>query len=174
MELTTKRLRICPLTGSQLRQLLDDAGLLAKDLGLRASLRPLDSDTQTAMEWLYREGTAHPDSRLWFANWQIIHQSGQLAVGSACFKGPPDALGWVEVGYGIEPEHQRQGYMTEALDALCRWAFAHPQVRAVVAETQRDNAASYRVLQKCGFAQVDETELLFRWKLSKGRHKIIL
>ncbi len=32
-----------------------------------------------------------------------------------------------------------------------KWAFEHPQVLAVEAESDPDNAASQRVLEKCGF-----------------------
>ena len=32
-----------------------------------------------------------------------------------------------------------------------KWAFEHPEIVAVEAETDPDNAASQRVLMKCGF-----------------------
>ena len=46
---------------------------------------------------------------------------------------------------------QGQGYATQAVQAACRWAFGHPEVKALEAETDAGNAASQRVLQKCGF-----------------------
>ena len=42
-------------------------------------------------------------------------------------------------------------YATEAVRAACRWAFLHPDVTSLEAETDAKNAASQRVLQKCGF-----------------------
>ena len=33
----------------------------------------------------------------------------------------------------------------------CHWAFLHPDVRSLEAETDAENAASQRVLEKCGF-----------------------
>ena len=56
-----------------------------------------------------------------------------------------------EIGYGILDEFQGQGYATEAVKLALKWAFEHPQVLAVEAESDPDNAASQRVLEKCGF-----------------------
>jgi len=53
--------------------------------------------------------------------------------------------------YGILEGHRGQGYATEAVQAACHWAFLHPNVRSLEAETDAENAASQRVLEKCGF-----------------------
>ena len=37
-----------------------------------------------------------------------------------------------------------------------KWAFDHPEVVAVEAESDPDNAASQRVLEKCGFLETGE------------------
>ena len=66
------------------------------------------------------------------------------------FKGLPEN-GQPEIGYGISPEFQGQGYATEAVRAACRWALAQPGVAAVEAETEPANAASQAVLRKVGF-----------------------
>ena len=39
-----------------------------------------------------------------------------------------------------------------------KWAFEHPEIVAVEAETDPDNAASQRVLMKCGFVANGEIE----------------
>jgi len=67
-----------------------------------------------------------------------------------CFKGI-EAGHNPEIGYGILDEFQGQGYATEAVKLALKWAFEHPQVLAVEAESDPDNAASQRVLEKCGF-----------------------
>ena len=51
-----------------------------------------------------------------------------------CFKGLPEN-GQPEIGYGLLPEYEHQGYATEAVRAACRWAFEQPGVTAVEAET---------------------------------------
>ena len=44
-----------------------------------------------------------------------------------------------------------QGYTTEAVQAMTQWAFQQKDVVFVEAETDPENKASQRVLEKCGF-----------------------
>ena len=57
-----------------------------------------------------------------------------------------------EIGYHVAKAYTGNGYATEAVKAVLEWAFSHPKVTAVEAETYPDNTASKRVLEKCGFA----------------------
>lgn len=92
----------------------------------------------------------HPDQWEWYAIWMIERKDG-THIGELCFKGL-SANGIAEIGYGISEEYQNNGYATEAVKAVLDWAFSHPEVTAVEAETDSDNIASKRVLEKCGFA----------------------
>jgi ribosomal-protein-alanine N-acetyltransferase len=76
---------------------------------------------------------------------------GRLAVGSiGCF-GPP-VEGETEIGYGLVEEARGRGVATEAVQALIAEADrAGVRLRASVAP---DNAASLRVLAKCGFTEL--------------------
>lgn len=150
-ELETPRLRIVPLWPAELERLLAGMKELEAALGLNSSGQELDDHTREAMKYLYNLGRETPDSFPWITNWQIIRRRDHIAVGSACFMNVPNAAGEVEVGYGIHPPFQRQGYMGEALEALCRWALAQPGVDGVTAQTEPDNAPSRRVLARCGF-----------------------
>ena len=80
----------------------------------------------------------------------MIEKTDGTQIGDFCFKGLRED-GIAEIGYGILEAYQGQGYATEAVQAACRWAFLHPDVRSLEAETDAENAASQRVLQKCGF-----------------------
>ena len=46
---------------------------------------------------------------------------------------------------------QGKGYGTEALSAMTRFCFAHAQLRRLQAEVDVRNAASRRMLEKCGY-----------------------
>ncbi len=85
-------------------------------------------------------------------------------VGDACFIGPPDALGEVEIGYGTYENYQGNGYMTEAVEGLIHWVSFQPNVRSVYAATEKTNPASGAVLLKNGFVQFDETGGLYQWR----------
>lgn len=80
---------------------------------------------------------------------------GVTVLGSIGFFGPPDAdAGEVEVGYGLVPEAQGWGFATEALQGLL--AELGPGI-AVRASIRPENAASLRVVAKCGFTQLRGT-----------------
>lgn len=91
----------------------------------------------------------HPDQWDWYAIWMIEKTDG-THIGDFCFKGLwEDCI--AEIGYGILEAYQGQGYATEAVQAACRWAFLHPDVSSLEADTDAGNAASQRVLEKCCF-----------------------
>jgi len=167
VELTTKRLRITALSLANFSLLLHNPGRMEAASGPRPSPTPLDAHTHQAMQWLYDMAATHPEDHLWYTNWQISLNAYNQAIGSACFKGAPNGNGEVELGYGIDAAHRNNGYMTEAVAALSAWALWQPGVRAVVAETDRDNPASQRVCQKCGMNRSGETPGTFLWKLSR-------
>jgi RimJ/RimL family protein N-acetyltransferase len=86
--------------------------------------------------------------------WMIEKMDG-AHIGDLCFKGLKEN-GNPEIGYGILDEFQGQGYAPEAVKLVLKWAFGQPGVVAVEAESDPDNAASQRVLNKCGFLATGE------------------
>lgn len=150
MELFTPRLRIIPLNAGLLAALLRSGDDFDAELGLARSESDLVGHEREAMQWLHDQAVCHPDQFPWYARWQIILREENRSVGSACFKGPPDHGGEVEMGYGIEEAHRNRGYMTEAARALCDWALKQPGVRCVLAVTDELNIPSHKVCGNCG------------------------
>jgi len=72
-------------------------------------------------------------------------------IGGVGFKNAPDASGKVEIGYGLDPAFRGNGYMREAVIAICEWAFTNHKIRSVLAEVEDGNTPSLRVLQRAGF-----------------------
>ncbi len=52
--------------------------------------------------------------------------------------------------WAIDPLHQRQGYATEAAQALIDFAFQSLRLKRMIATTEYDNAASIGVMRKLG------------------------
>jgi len=50
----------------------------------------------------------------------------------------------------IDPAHQRQGYATEAVEAMIDYAFKDLRLKRVIATTEYSNKASQGVMQKVG------------------------
>ena len=96
----------------------------------------------------------HPEDWGWYALWLIVRKDG-ACIGNLSFKGVPED-GVVELGYGISEEYRGYGYATEAVETILAWAFDQPGVTSVAAETEAGNAASRRVLEKCGFIPAGE------------------
>ncbi len=71
-----------------------------------------------------------------------------------------------EAGYSLLPAYQGRGYATEAMNAFVAWAFHHPFLQAVVAQTYPTLPASIRVMQKAGLtfagAGFEEGTILYR------------
>ena len=107
-----------------------------------------DAELKKAYGEMLAGALNNPGQWEWYTMW-ILEKDG-TRLGDLCFKGL-DADGAIEIGYGIMEEYQGQGYATEALQALLAWAFSKPEVTRVEAETEAENIASQRVLEKCGF-----------------------
>lgn len=58
-----------------------------------------------------------------------------------------------ELGYWLAPAYWGCGVMTEAASRLCNEGFARWDICRIFAEPFAENAASRRVLEKCGFVQ---------------------
>ena len=130
----TKRLRLYPASREQMERFIADER---------------DEELRKAYGEMLEGCLRCPALWDWYAMWMIERKDG-AHVGDLCFKGL-GADGVAEIGYGILEQYQGRGYATEAVKAALAWAFRHPQVTAVEAETEADNAASQRVLEKCGF-----------------------
>ena len=92
----------------------------------------------------------------WHHGFFIVERSRGEVIGTAGYKGPPDAEGMVEIAYGVIPSVEGRGYATEAAGALVRFAATDPRVRLVRAHTLPELNASTRVLRKCGFVRIGE------------------
>ena len=98
----------------------------------------------------------HPDQWDWYAMWMIEKTDG-TQVGDLCFKGLRED-GIAEIGYGILEEYQGQGYATEAVRAACRWAFLHPDVTSMEAETDAENKRHRESSKSAAFAPTGSLE----------------
>jgi RimJ/RimL family protein N-acetyltransferase len=113
-----------------------------------------DAHLRAAYGEMLRGSLAHPEDWGWYSLWMIVRKDGRH-IGNLSFKGVPEN-GVAELGYGIAEEFRGYGYATEAVETILAWAFDQPGVTSVAAETEKDNAASRRVLEKCGFAPAGE------------------
>jgi ribosomal-protein-alanine N-acetyltransferase len=155
--LETDRLRLVPLTREEAQAEFERM--------------PADVRALVSTDWLALLAGSLP-ADLWIHGFAMVHRDSGRVVGRCGFKGPPDAEGTVELGYGVESDQEGKGYATEAAGALLKFALSHNHVRRVRAHTLPEANASTRVLTKCGFQQVGEVMdpedgRVWRWEKSK-------
>lgn len=167
--ISTARLTITALSMQQLRQVTIQPERMAGEI--YATLDPEaigDASRRAIQVKLDKMDQAPVSAHPWYTYWLLVLREGKTGIGLAGFKGAPGGEGEVEIGYGISPAFQGRGYMTEAVQALVRWAFEQPGCASIRAETLRSNLPSQRVLQKTGFQRVRETQFEIYWRIRRA------
>ncbi len=168
LTLTTPRLSLVCLTASQLERCRTDLPALEAELGFPVARELLDANVTRALGMKLDKMRSLPlEQHPWQTYWLMVLKEKPVGIGLIGFKGYPNAEGETEIGYGVAPQYQGQGYMTEAVRALCDWAFSQPFVSAVTATTVQ-NPASNRVLEKVGAHMVSADEKSLNWKIRRG------
>lgn len=138
----TKRLILRPMSDAELAALIE---------------KTADAELRAAYEEMLAGCKREPNKRVWHALWSMTSRETGAYIGDIDFKGAEKNHA-VEIGYGVLREYEGQGYATEAVQGMTKWAFEQKNVYFVEAETAPDNAASRRVLEKCGFVPDGEGE----------------
>ncbi len=162
----TKRLIIQPLTHDQLLKYIKSDHSLEKELNINETSRTISAELKEAFEQTILPNVADKSKDyLYNTLWTIISKSEKKMVGDICIVGEPNSDGEIEIGYGTYDEFQRQGFMTEAVGGMILWAKSQSKISSIIASTEKENIASFTILQKNNFLKVGETEILYHWKL---------
>jgi ribosomal-protein-alanine N-acetyltransferase len=152
MRLSTGRLDLLACTPAIVRaDLFRDRAALAELVCARVpDAWPPDLWSDAALRHLLGWMAKEPRDEGWGA-WYVTRREEPLLVGTVGLKGRPRD-GTAEIGYTFVAEAHGRGFATEAGRALVDWAFAHPEVRRVCAQTLPDHGPSLRVMQRLGFS----------------------
>lgn len=161
----TERLKILCLDLPDMELLTRGIGAeeFEKKAGLAIS-KPNELEKDLAKEFYWLALNNEKD-RLWYRLWKFISVEDNKVIGGALFKGAPNEKGEVEIGYGIDDEYQCQGYATEAIRETVKWALEQEKVLSVIAETEKDNIPSQKVLQNICMIKYDETDTDYLWRV---------
>ena len=55
--------------------------------------------------------------------------------------------------------------MTEAVGGMIKWAEKQPNIRSIIASTDKSNIDSYSILERNNFIKSGETETNYNWRL---------
>ena len=139
---------------------------LEEELHLNKTSRTISPELEDALENTIIPNVADPTKNYLYSTlWTAISKSGNQMIGDLCMMGEPNEDGEVEIGYGTYDEFQGNGYMTEMVGGMIEWLKTQHLVVSITASTDKTNVASFRVLQKNGFQNIEENETSFSWKL---------
>ncbi|MDF2904742.1 MAG: acetyltransferase [Herbinix sp.] len=166
-QLESGRLNLLPLKAKSLELAVEDYCTMQKELGLKVNRTILDEEMQYAMKIRRIRVLENEKDYLWYTNWAIILKEENIIIGYIILKGLPNEDGEVIIGYDIDENHRRKGYATEAIRRLFQWIFSNPKVSSVIADTEKVNIPSCKLLEHLGAIQYKETEELIWWKVDR-------
>lgn len=162
----TERLILRPLTYEQLLRYSNLDGSLEEELKLEKSPRSISPELREALDYGIIPNVADETQNYLFSTlWTIILKESNQMVGDVCFKGEPNLDGEIEISYGTHFDFRRKGYMTEAVGEMLKWAKTQYDVRKVLANTEKNNLSSQRVLGNNGFSQISEASGIIYWEI---------
>jgi [ribosomal protein S5]-alanine N-acetyltransferase len=162
----TERLILKPLTYEQLIKYTKCDNSLEKELNLNETSRTISPELKEAFEQTILPNVADKTKNYLYSTlWTAISKTENKMVGDLVIIGEPNADGEIEIGYGTYEEYQNKGFMTEIVRGIIEWVKSQPNVKSIIASTDKTNIASYKVLEKNRFAKIGETEMLLNWKL---------
>ncbi len=155
----TERLVLFPYTKENLHLFNTDLCRFEEEFGVIYHGEELDYLLSSFLVKLEDEIAADPDNYLFFTEFLIVLKENSHVIGSIDFKYVPKD-GVTEVGYGLNPAYEGNGYMTEALTAFLQFGKDNG-IKTVRADTLKDNVKSQNVLKRCGFEFLYEDKNLW-------------
>ena len=139
---------------------VEDAGHLiaiAKCAHVQAWLKDWDDVEAWATPWIEGQARHHekdnPEAD--FMSWAITVSPSGEPIGCINFGGDEMDHRGVSLGYFLHEDALHKGYATEAVEALCQYAFEHWDYSEIFANAREDNGASRAVLERAGFELLD-------------------
>lgn len=155
---------LIPMTVEDLEDQLTDPGRTARRYELQGALEAPDEHMTKILEIKLMKMKETPELAIFSTYFLIVAVEGHEILGTIGYKGAPDEEGTIEVGYGIRRGFREKGYMTDALKAFTAFGLTLPGAKKIIACTNKDNAASIRVLEKSGYKRIYTAPDLYVWR----------
>jgi [ribosomal protein S5]-alanine N-acetyltransferase len=141
---------------------------LEKEFGLMQTDRVVSPDIKERVGFfiLPEVKRAMPDNYIFWTFWIVIEKETKKIVAELGFKGLPNDNGEIEIGYSSFWDQRNKGIMTEAVHGMIRWAQTRSDIKHILAETNSQNFASIRVLQKNHFENYERKQEMLWWRVA--------
>lgn len=100
-------------------------------------------------------------------DWGIVHKAEKKFIGTCGYVEWSMTHSRAEIGYALSARYWREGYMSEAVNAIIEFGFREMLLNRIVGRCEVNNVASARVMEKVGM----QLEGILRQQLFvKGRY----
>ncbi|MCC3423422.1 MAG: GNAT family N-acetyltransferase [Microcoleus sp. PH2017_01_SCD_O_A] len=100
-------------------------------------------------------------------DWGIVHKAEKKFIGTCGYVEWSMTHSRAEIGYALSARYWREGYMSEAVNAIIEFGFREMLLNRIVGRCEVNNIASARVMEKVGM----QLEGILRQQLFvKGRY----
>jgi RimJ/RimL family protein N-acetyltransferase len=168
LKLETERLILVPLSLENFKLYLENRRKLEENLEVVVTGEKTSPEKKKIFQEPYEKAKKDSTNHLWYTHWQVILKKENRFVCGITFKGIPNDAGEVEIGYGTREGYKNKGYMTETVSRLIKWTFEQEEVNSVLAETNKDNKASQKVLEKSGLRKFRDTDKRYWYRIDKS------
>ncbi|MCK6693925.1 MAG: GNAT family N-acetyltransferase [Thermoanaerobaculia bacterium] len=146
--LHTPRLLLREMTADDAQALFE---MRSDERVMRYLGRPLQKDVHEAVEFIEKIRASFAENES--VAWGISFHGDSKLLGNISFWKMDKANHRTEIGYMLHPDYWRQGIMDEAMTAALDYCFRVLNFHSVEANTDPQNEASGRLLEKHGFVQ---------------------
>lgn len=146
--LHTPRLLLREMTADDAQALFE---MRSDERVMRYLGRPLQKDVSEAVEFIEKIRVSFAENEA--VAWGISFHGHSKLLGNISFWKMDKANHRTEIGYMLHPDYWRQGVMDEAMAAALDYCFRVLNFHSVEANTDPQNEASGRLLEKHGFVQ---------------------
>lgn len=136
-------------------------------------------DDPGPLHWRVPQVKVDPTLNVWFVRWIVLTSTKEI-IGSISFHGKPDDQGMIEIGLGIHPDFQNNGYAKESLKGMWTWVIDQPGVRTLRYTVATRNRPSMRIIGSFGFHHVgqqfddvDGDEEIYEMTVEEFREKVL-
>lgn len=137
----------------------DDADFMYKEFSTPLvntylyDIEPISSPDE-AKKWIDLYTQEEPRNQ---HRWIIILKATNEKIGTCGFHLWDRVNKNIEIGYDLQPDYWRKGYMSEALEAIINFAKTEMQISSIIAHIAEGNIASIKIATKLGFYQTETT-----------------
>ena len=150
-ELTTDRLILKETTAADCNEVL----FLRSDIIVNKYIkRPENRQTKTikdALEFIQKIKTGFENNDL--ISWKITLKDNPKMIGTICLWNFSEDFKQTEIGYDLNPIFQKQGIMSEAMNAVLKFGFNTLNLNQIEAFTHIENESSKKLLENNGFTR---------------------